>query len=201
MKKKDVKKALGFLTLAMNYHHLAESVLEKIEESNIHIVFGTKGTVDRYGEITKWSDFRVLIPTLFLFYHGLELQLKGLLAFHDKVNTIHSLQKLLSEVKKDGIFPEEIINVAERHIDVEKINIFLKKFITDNKLSVDDLYMALRYPTDRKLSGDFSYLGLKYKEDKIIPYVKLLIADCKILNEKTGEYYSQYRHLIYENKI
>jgi hypothetical protein len=56
--------------------------------------------------------------------------------------------------------------------------------------------MALRYPTDKKSSRDFSYLDLKYKEDKIIPYVESLIEDCKILSQKTGEYYSQFRPLL-----
>jgi hypothetical protein len=126
MKKENVEKALGFLTLAMYYHNLAGNVLCKIQESNPHIVVGSKGIVDKYDEITKWSDFRVLIPTLFLFYHGLELQLKGLLAFHNKVDTIHSLEKLLLLIKKEKSFPPEIITVAEKHIDIKNINLFLK---------------------------------------------------------------------------
>lgn len=196
MKKENVAKALGFLTLAMHYHHLAKNVLEKMGESNSHIVVGSKGTIDRYDELTKWSDFRVLIPTLFLFYHGLELQLKGLLAFHNKINTNHSLQKLLSAIKKEKDIPLAVTTVAERHIDINQINHFLKKFITVNKISVDELYMSLRYPTDKKLTKDFSYFELKYKEKKIIPYIEILIADCKMLNKETGEYYSRFRHLL-----
>ena len=198
MKKKSVEKALGFLTLAGYYHHLVQNILEKTRESNPHVVFGSKETIDKYDEITKWSDFRVIVPTLFLFYHGLELQLKGLLAFHNKVEGIHSLEKLLLLVREMEGLPVEVIAIAERHIDIKNINPFIQSFIKTNGISIDDLYMALRYPTDKKDSREFSYFDLKYKEGKIIPYIESLITDCKKLNEETGKYYYQYRPILFK---
>ncbi len=197
MKKESVQKALGFLTLAMYYHNLTINVLEKMNESsNPHIIMSNKDTVDKYDELTKWSDFRIFIPTLFLFYHGLELSLKGMLTFHEKVVTNHSLKNLLFSIREIQEIPHSIEEISKRHIEDESINDILKSFMDVNKLSVDELYMALRYPTDKRLIKDYSYFELKYKESEIIPYINLLISDCENLKTVTGEYYSRYRHLI-----
>jgi hypothetical protein len=67
--------SLHFLTLASKYLILVQNILnESIKIGNKHFV-----TDGDYSENTRWSDFNIFIPTLFNFYHGLELLMKGLI--------------------------------------------------------------------------------------------------------------------------
>ena len=83
---KDKKSlALAYLTQSIKYLDLAEKIFEQmVNKGNPHVVTSIGGKHEPesiwkdYCEQTKWSDFNIIFPALFIFYHGIELMIKGL---------------------------------------------------------------------------------------------------------------------------
>ena len=99
-----------------------------------------------YEEKTKWNDFKIGVPVLFNYYHGLELLMKGLL---QEINVEprkknHKLTEYYAQIiVHESKFTPEIINTLGQFL---KKNNRFEKFFTDNGGSVDDFYIMLRYP-------------------------------------------------------
>ncbi len=179
--------ALAFLTQSVKYLELAEKIFEQmVKDGNLHTLSGdwvTEGDLwKEYHEKTKWSDFNVIFPTLFLFYHGLELMIKGLLPlFGSNIVSGHSSDLLILLKKQNGV-EGEIINITEKYLNLNNLRGSpLGDWLEKNNLDVDKLYERLRYPTDRTHMYIANNFPLKYRESKMIPFVTQIIGDSKRL--------------------
>lgn len=190
---------LSFLTLGIKYLHTAENILEELVASgNQHVVFGDYGTSENYSEITKWSDFNVLIPTLFIFYHGVELVLKGLLLIakassEEKIEANHNLEKLLSDIIEKYSEQDELIKILKKYIHCNSKDtpeLIAKLIETNDELkNIEDLYHALRYPSNKVLENAFNYSESKYKEKEGLKFAKDLIQDINRIRRITVSIY------------
>jgi hypothetical protein len=194
----DVSKALGFLGMGFDFLGLVEnSLTEVINQGNLHLIISDEPiTNDIYFEKTKWSDFRIFIPVLYNFYHAVELIMKGLLVFHQKMVATHKLTDLSDALVEAASYPQSLMDVLNKHLDENKLNTILKSYLATNHLTINELYSSLRYPGDKNINKIYSHIDLKYRGSNALSYYQELIKDIKILRDKAGEYYSQYRHLI-----
>lgn len=184
-------KSLLLLDLGYKFLNLTENTLSMtISNGNRHIVTSDKDiTQDDYEQKTKWSDFRIIIPILFNFYHGLELVLKGILLLNKDIKSDHNLIALFDEVKTDIRYPKNIVDILEKYINVNKIHPMLETFIKENDININDLYMFLRYPLDKKFEKNISYFKLKYKEGLALPYFSDIIKDSEEIRFLVKKYY------------
>lgn len=176
---------LAFLTLAEKYLRLIKNVLEEsIRQQNKHVVvMDSDITEEVYEEETKWSDFNVLIPVLFNFYHGIELLLKGLLSFTDNydLQAHHDAQELLKDFKEHFAGEKELIRILEMYLSHNFVPELLATCLTDNNMKIKDFYIFLRYPSDCSFQKIFDYLNLKYNSTNAIPFFKNMVNDIDIL--------------------
>ena len=190
------KMALLFLSLAIDYLHLIENVLkETVKQGNLHMLISDKHvTQDEYMDKTKWSDFHILVPILFNFYHGLELLMKGLCLLTDdkKFKPIHNIEELLECIRDNAKINESIKNILGKHIKLEQLQSdYLKNFLTNNNLSINEMYGVLRYPSDKNLEEIYKYGDLRYKEKKLIEYFKQIIEDSNNLRIESVKLYKK----------
>ena len=130
------------------------------------VVSDTPLSEDEYDEKTEANDRNLAVPTLYSFFHGLELLLKGALSANSVlVKKNHDLEKLFNTFKET--FPNEnaIIDLFSQALDVKAMdgNNPVRKFCERNKLTPARFYEALRYPEDRGGQA-FIHGDLKYNE-------------------------------------
>ena len=119
-----------------------------------------------YEEKTKWNDFKIGVPVLFNYYHGLELLMKGLL---NEINVEprkknHKLTEYYAQIiVHESKFTPEIINTLGQFL---KKNNRFEKFFTDNGGSVDDFYIMLRYPGPIKENVHFGFRNIRGTDKK-----------------------------------
>ena len=119
-----------------------------------------------YEEKTKWNDFKIGVPVLFNYYHGLELLMKGLL---QEINVEprkknHKLTEYYAQIiVHESKFTPEIINTLGQFL---KKNNRFEKFFTDNGGSVDDFYIMLRYPGPIKENVHFGFRNIRGTDKK-----------------------------------
>lgn len=183
--------ALAYLTQSIYYLQLSESVFsETKKQGNRHIIVSSTPIID-YEERTKWSDFNIIFPTLFVFYHGLELMLKGLLILSgQKPKPNHHLLVLLNNLTNKSEIDLAFINTIKKYIiekELEKTP--LGDWLKKNKLNVDGLYEWLRYPTDKNQLDIVENYPLQYKQDKILPFLEGIVSDSKILRTLAVSFY------------
>jgi hypothetical protein len=168
MKKEDYVKALSFFTVSFQFFSLVQNALkETINQGNEWIVISEKEiSLEDYADKTSWSDHQIIIPILFNFYHGLELFLKGLLQFDPnfELKAKHSIEGLSSKFIKDNPKENDLCNFLKKYTYMGQLPKILKDFLTDNNLTINQLYEALRYPTDPLFATIRSYLHVKYKK-------------------------------------
>lgn len=187
-------KALHFLTLGFKYLNLVSNALEEsVKYKNSHIIVSDeKLSSDDYYKKTKWSDFSIIEPVLFCFYHGLELIIKGLLVLTgntiDSTHKIVSFYKNLAKIKK---IPKDVLEVIERYI-VTIGNTSLSNFLTENNKDVDGLYELLRYPTDKKFINFNNYIELHYRGGEVIKTYEDILKDIEKLQFSVSRFYKGY---------
>ena len=88
-----------FWTTAIQYLHLVEIVTaEIVKQGNVWGVEAPYNiSEEEFREMTKWSDFRIAVPLLFNFYHGVELLLKGFLIAKNEFQSIHQISILFDK--------------------------------------------------------------------------------------------------------
>ena len=179
------KLALAYLTMGNKYLSLAENVLqEMVNSGNPHLIVTEDEEVwGEYFEKTKWSDFNTIFPALFLFYHGVELTIKGFFPLRGiKIPPNH--KDLLNTLKTTNSeeLDDEIMKIIEKYFDLYQLKETpLHAWITQNRLDIDNLYERLRYPTDKGFEDLTDDLHLKYQEEKILPFIESMIKDSKQL--------------------
>lgn len=189
--KDNFDKGYLFLLSAERYLHLVENVLEKnVEQGNIHTMFGNKDFVEKeYEKITKWSDFNISRPIFFVFYHGLELLLKGFILFNNNYKSKHYITEILREFKK--FYPEEkeVIFILEKYLNLNKMPIFLSQCLKENNLDINKLYEFFRYPFDKEIKKEYKYSLLEYQEKEGLVFFKEFKDDVKKLLEESVKIY------------
>ena len=152
-----------------------------INSGNQHVIFDNPDITKKYDELTKWSDFNVILPMLFLFYHGIETLFKGLIFLKDPNNNSikklqHNLKELFNETKIN--YPElSFMKSLEKYLCYNKQTpLILKEFIDSNDdiKNMDDLYFVLRYPTNKSKKVNYDYINLKYKGRDGLPFAQEL---------------------------
>lgn len=181
MKKEDYIKAISFFTVSFQFFSLVQNALkETIDQGNEWIVSSEKEiSFESYADKTSWSDHQVIIPILFIFYHGLELFLKALLQFdpHFELKAKHSIEGLSSRFIKDNPKEKGLCNFFKKYTHMDQLPKILRDFLSDNNLTINQLYEALRYPTDPSFATIRSYLSVKYKGEEGIEFFKILLCD------------------------
>lgn len=187
-------KQLMFFKLSVQYLHFVEAVIDELlKQGNKQVIISDyQITEDEFFEKTKWSDYNIIEPLLFNFYHGVELLLKGYLK---SINIAtfeysHNIENLFSSFKNNltnHSFTSEILKkyIGFRDYLVEP----LKTFFFENNITVCQYYEALRYPTDKKDTHVFDYDSLKRLGDKNLEFLSKLKADIDILRREAVKYW------------
>lgn len=142
------------------------------------IVSDTPLTEDEYDEMTEANDRNLAVPTLYSFYHGLELLLKGALVADGRlVRRNHDLDKLFEKFKE--IYPAELdaISLLSKALDIQSMDQGnpVRVFCERNKLTPAGFFEALRYPEDRA-GHAFLHAGLKYNEAEGAAFFKEMVT-------------------------
>jgi hypothetical protein len=179
-------------SLSDNFFQLVENVLtQTIIHKNVDSYFGEPrdDIREHYREITKWSDFRIFIPVLFNFFHGIELLLKG--ANYKLVLTQkqqhHKLSFLYSEFKTNYPDMIKIAVILEKYIFPNQLNCkILNDFYQLNGINDSSrFYESFKYPADKSLDKIFNYMELKNLKDEGINFFKQIIMDIEILRSES----------------
>jgi hypothetical protein len=184
--------SLHFLTLANKYLILVQNILnESVKSENVWMI-----TDGEYDEKTKWSDFNIFIPTLFNFYHGIEILMKGILLIENpQVKLNHNLEKLFKDIQKLFETNHEFVLILEKYINKDKLESNLKYFFNENKISPRKFYDALKYPFNKNLTKNYDYFSLKYREGELLPLFKEMTSDIAKINSLAVEYASN-KHIL-----
>lgn len=130
---------------------------------------------------TKYCDYSIVVPLLFLFYHWIELVLKGFLFTKENIDiknlTHHNVKKLLKEFKKYFSNEKDIINFFEKYTRKDNMPYLLKTFFGKNNLSVGNYYYFFKYPLDNNFNFKYDYSSIKYTNKEGLTFFKDLLKD------------------------
>ena len=132
---------------------------------------------------TKYCDYNIVVPSLFLFYHWVELVLKGFLLVlvkeDDDIKKIahHNVIKLLKEFKNNFSNEKDIINFFEKYTKKNNMPNVLKMFFNKNNLSVKNYYNFFRYPLDKNFNIKYDYSGIQHTNKEGLIFFKDILKD------------------------
>ena len=203
MNSNDNNLCLSFLKISLGYLHTTENILEQmINSDNQYVLFGNYNGMENiqkeHTELTKWSDFNVVLPTLFLFYHGIETLLKGLLFLKYPDSTLimkhqHNLKKLFDKTKTE--YPKlSFMKSLEKYLVCSnQTPLILKEFVDSNDdiEDLNNLYSILRYPTDILGKKDYNHQELKYREKEGLLFAQELKKLIENICSQTVEEYKK----------
>lgn len=172
---------LSNIKIAQQFLYLAELTLDGLvnKSNNLCVIVSfnppTKenGSIDmdamerQLNEDTKYSDFRLIFPTLFVLYHGLELEMKSLIQFKDpqsKSLDKHNFNFLYQEILKLYVDERELHLIIKKFICWKDLPKLIKQFCEINgRTNIDDLYEMLRYGCDKSHENIRDISGLDYQ--------------------------------------
>jgi hypothetical protein len=186
--------AISHLSMSGNFLHLVSNILqETITKGNVHLCIGKpRSDIENYySEQTKWSDFRIMIPTLFLFFHGIELLLKGAnykIALPKK-DPDHSLTKLFQNFKESYPSANAMTELLEKYIYPTEINCpLLSRFYSSNNLKDSSkFYELLKYPYSKKLDKYYEHKEIRFLDSEGIPLYKDILSDIDCIRRETAK--------------
>lgn len=154
--------AFDYWIIGIQYLRLSEAACQElVKQENVHgVVFSGPWDWEDYLEVTKWSDHSIGIAILFNFFHGIEVLLKGFISLRRSTPKHHKLTDILREFEKE--FPESgLSSLARKHtVDLDPSSP-LGLFLAKNRVSVDEWYVALKYPESTK-GHTYTHADLKY---------------------------------------
>jgi hypothetical protein len=167
--------------MALNYLRFVRAALtESIKHENSWVrISSSPISEEEYDEQTKWSDFNIIIPLLFNFYHGLELLLKGfvLLKQAEDRRLDHDIEMLLTTFRSSYPDQSELGSILAKYIERSTSPDLLREFFDENRCSANRFYEVLRYPFDKKLASRFAHHCLKHRQRASLPFFKSMVAD------------------------
>lgn len=181
----ETKSAL--IAFSHHYFQLTQNCLnEMIKSGNknyLYSDYSENSTDDDYlfDEQTKWSDYKVLIPVLFNFYHSLELLMKGIILLKcGESKNDHDLEKLYSQMANLNLASPLIIQILKKYCAQNKhetnpISTFLKA----NNTTSSKFYIFLKYPFNNNTKFDYSSLRHLYGKGDVI--ANELLTDIDII--------------------
>ncbi|SFG51943.1 hypothetical protein [Neptunomonas qingdaonensis] len=158
-------RSLSFWRHSMYYMNLVQaSLTETVSSENMWTVVSDEElSIERYNEITRWSDFNIAVPIFYNFYHALELLLKGFVLYdhpNKKPKLNHDIEQLLRDFNKSYSDHARLASLFKKYITPNEG--LLKEFFVSNKSSAKGYYEVLRYPTNRDFEKTYSHMALKY---------------------------------------
>jgi hypothetical protein len=191
----DVSKiAIRHFILADNFLQLVESVLtETVSHQNVHIYVGPprEDIGEYYRQMTRWSDFRILVPTLFNFFHGIELILK---AANYKIeppssNPNHKLSALLAKFKVNYPNAVELISIFKKYISPDSTDCMILKafYVSNNIADSSQFYELFKYPYSKDFESDFDYGDLRNLDTDGVIFLKQIIKDIQIIRTESDK--------------
>lgn len=176
-----------FLYLSQKYLLTSKALLQNLEEygNNNAVISENEISEEELNEKTKYCDYNIMVPTLYLFYHGLELLMKGIIiSFKAEIKFNHKLTELLSNINNIDFIDIEYKDLLSKYISNPYTINFIKSFIKNSSISIDEIYEALRYPV-LKGKKEVSYDSMQYQGENIIEDCIKMTRDIDILIKKT----------------
>lgn len=184
------EKSYKIFLFSDHYKQMVINTLEMaIEKGNPYvnisnISFNEQASYDK----TKYSDYSIIYPLLFLFYHWIELVLKGFLLVLVKENpetkkpdtnkiAHHNIINLLKQFKENYSDEKDIINFIEKYTINNNMPSFLKDFFDENELTEKPYYDFFRYPLDINFNIICDYSTIQCTEEKGLIFFKDLLND------------------------
>ena len=189
----DVSKiAVRHFMLSDNFLQLVESVLtETVSHNNVDMYFGPprEDIGEHYRQMTKWSDFRIFVPTLFNFFHGIELILKGAnykIALPSS-NPDHKLSDLQANFKTNYPNAIELISIFEKYIFPNSTDcMILSTFYVSNSIADSSrFYEVFKYPYSKDFKFDFDYGDLRNLDANGVNFFQQIIIDIQIIRTES----------------
>mgnify|MGYP000185682060 CR=1 FL=1 len=187
----DKFEAFRLFGLASNFWQLTLNVAcELIERGNPSSMsysgWGWPGD-DEFEEHTKWSDLNIVEPTLFNFYHGIELSLKSLIRAKDvELKKDHKLSKLLKEV--EGLYGRtEFIEFYEKYIYTNNLPYILKNFCSESGMTMDLFFQSLKYPISTN-GIEFHHSSLRAHDEEGVILFQEISSDLKGTRKEIEKY-------------
>lgn len=184
------EKSYKIFLFSDHYKQIVINTLEMaiIGENPSAIISDTYTTEKALNEKTKYCDYSIIYPLLFLFYHWIELLLKGFLLVLVKENSEtkkpdikkiahHNIIKLLKQFKENYSNEKDIINFIEKYTIKNNMPSFLKDFFDKNELSVKNYCNFFRYPLDKYFDLPCDYSSIKHTDKKGLIFFKDLLKD------------------------
>lgn len=111
-----------------------------------------------------------------MFFHGLELLVKGLISLSDKaIPKNHHLDNLVLELSDQSWIDSELQQLLRKYSTKNLTSPFINNFLDDNKIEIYSLHVDIRYPNKSSNSTDFS--SLTYNDIDLCPQLRLFVAD------------------------
>ena len=177
------EKSWIILEFSDQYITMATNTLEMaIKSGNPSVIISNSFISEKHmNDKTKYCDYEIIISLLFLFYHWIELVLKGFLLAKENIDikkiTHHNIQKLFTEFKNNFSNEKDIINFFEKYTKKNYMPNLLKKFFNKNNLSVGNYYNFFRYPFDKNFNFKYDYNSIRYNNEEGLTFFKGLLKD------------------------
>ena len=186
----DKFEAVRLYGLAINFWQLTLNVAYELINRNNPSSMSYEGwgwpTDEEYEEHMKWSDLNIVEPTLFNFYHGIELSLKALILAKEKeTKKEHKLSILLADV--EALYNSDILTeFYEKYIQSTKLPKILKDFCRESSITMDLYFQSLKYPTSTK-GLKFKHSTLRYHGEDGVELFSEISEDLKKAKKVVGE--------------
>ncbi|MCU7845812.1 MAG: HEPN domain-containing protein [Candidatus Thiodiazotropha sp. (ex Monitilora ramsayi)] len=187
----DKFEAVRFYGLASNFWQLTLNVAEELIERGNPSSMSYEGwgwpSDEEYEEHTKWSDLNIIEPTLFNFYHGIELSLKSLiLAKEEELKNDHKLSNLLTIVK-ELYGAVGFVEFYEKYIYQKKLPEVINNFCRETGMTMDLYFQSLKYPTSTK-GHEFNHSSLRALDDIGVTLFQEISEDLRSARKEVQKY-------------
>lgn len=170
----EYNRSLSFWKMGFYFLDISNAVFNQtIKLENAWIVIDDKPIDEKkYNEKTEFSDFNLIVPTLFNLYHGFELVFKGFLLLRMGIDSNHDIERLYEDFKKEYSDQNDIFLILDKYILKQFMLEPLKTFFNVNNISAKQFYEALRYPVKKNFTDKYEYIELQYKSKEGLPFFK-----------------------------